>query len=138
MNSTPPNQVKLAVNLVWLTLGIGLLRTVFHLPATSPKFGVGFNIAVIVATFAILIFINFKILAGRNWARILTLILFAIGLPMSILVLAKVFNQSTFDGLAAVLQIGLQAVSLYLVFLTKGKVWFAKEKPAMDGAGSKN
>jgi hypothetical protein len=133
MNSTPPNQVKLAVNLVWLSLGIGLLSTVFHQPATSPKFGVGFAVAVIVVTFAIIIFINFKILAGRNWARILNLILFAIGLPMSVLPLGKVFNQPTFDGLAEVLQIGLQAASLYLVFLTKGKEWFVKKKSDVCG-----
>src|SRR6185295_11882639 len=83
-NLERPQTATRAVQLFYASLAIGGIRAVFDL--TQRVSGVYFLIAlVLLALFlGIFFFVVSKVAAGRNWARILLLVLLLIGLPFAI------------------------------------------------------
>lgn len=121
-----PQSVGIAVNLLWASLGVGLLKTVIDYSHVTAQASVAFTTVVVVFTFALIGFLVFKISAGKNWARITFLVLFIIGVLPSLLVVVGEFSRSLILGVLSVAQIGLQGYALFLLFSLPGSTWFRK------------
>src|SRR6266513_2899249 len=80
-----PREATRAVQLISASLVIGGIRAVFEL--THKVSGAYFfgAILLLIAFFGICFFFVSKIAVGRNWARIVFLVLMLIGLPFAIL-----------------------------------------------------
>lgn len=121
-----PQPVGTAVNLLWASLAVGLVKTLIDFSNLSAQASAAFTNFVLIFTFALIGFLTFKISAGKNWARITFLVLFVIGvLPTSFVVLGE-FSQSSILGALSVAQIGLQGYAIFLLFTQPGSTWFRK------------
>jgi hypothetical protein len=125
-----PKKVQNAVTILYVTLGIGIVRAVIEASANAQMAGVGFLIFITVLVFAVMVFLIAMIGRGRNWARITFLVLFLLGLLPSILPLIRSFKLSPISGILGLAQMVLQVVALVFLFQQESSVWF-RAKPAV-------
>jgi len=75
-------------------------------------------------TFLVLAFLIWKISQGKNWARIVYLVLFLLGGVFYFTFVRAAFGRSTAVALLTILQSLMQLVALILVFVGPAKDWF--------------
>ncbi len=124
-----PKKVQNAVTILYVTLGIGIVRAVMEASANAEMAGVGFLMFVTLVVFAVMVFLIAMIGRGRNWARITLLVFFLLGLPLSILPLIRSFTNSPISGVLGLAQVILQIVAIVFLFQQDASAWF-KPKPA--------
>jgi hypothetical protein len=120
--------------LLALTVGVGAFKLLFGqvpVPGATP----GFILVVGVFTLAFLGLNVVLIANGRNWARILFLVLFVAGLPMTPSALLQ-FDRDPTRVVLLLFQCSLQVVALVLLFLPPSNTWFRSLKAARRAVGS--
>ena len=121
--SRPP-KVGTAIKLLYITLGLGILRSALEastlLQAPSPALVI-FKKALV---FGVIWFFIFMIARGRNWARITFLVLFVGGLPIAVLQLWQSLTAYPIFGLLDFSQTVIQIVALVLLFQKASSAWF--------------
>lgn len=125
-----PQSIVTAINLLWTTLAVGLVKMLMDFSNLSAVAPAAFTNFVLVFTFALMGFLIFKISAGRNWARITFLVMFIIGVLPTLPIVLGEFSRSAVVGALSVAQIGLQVYALFLLFTQPGSSWFRKVVPA--------
>jgi len=121
----PPIVAK-AANLLWVSLAVGIVKFLMDFSYISAVASTAFIIFVLLFAIGILALLIFKILAGRNWARITFLVLFIIGVLPSLFYISGEFSRSPVVGILSVAQVGLQTYALFLLFTHPGSIWFRK------------
>jgi len=121
-----PQPVATAVNLLWASMAVGLVKILMDFSNLSAVAPAAFTNFVLVFTFALIAFLIFKISAGRNWARITFLVMFVIGMLPTLPLMLGEFSRSPVVGALSVAQVGLQVYALFLLFTQPGSVWFRK------------
>ncbi len=122
-----PKKVKQASNLIYISLAIGLVKSVLYETMTSqnilsqPR---GLSIAVI--TIIILAYFGFEIGKGKNWARITFLVLFIIGMIPYPFYLINEFKMSPIIAIVSISQMLIQLYILIILFTGESKEWFKK------------
>src|SRR5436190_15922586 len=107
-NSNPtgrPQKVKIAVTVLYVTLGIGIVRAAIEVSANAQMAGVGFLMFITLVVFTVMVFLIAMIGRGRNWAHITFLILFLLGLLPSILPLIRSFTLRPISGVLGLAQL---------------------------------
>jgi membrane-bound ClpP family serine protease len=79
-------------------------------------------------TLGILWLFIYMIGRGRNWARIAFLVLFIIGIPLSVLPLLQSLSASPISGLLGIAQTAIQVVALVFLFQKPSSDWFRDMK----------
>ena len=125
---TRPDKVSKAVTLLYVTLGIGVLRSIMEAPRLSQTAPIGFVIFISLFVLGIMWFFIYKIGKGRNWARITFLVLFIIGIPFAVLPLLQSLAASLFSGLLGIGQTVLQVIALVFLFQKPSSEWFNQMK----------
>jgi FtsH-binding integral membrane protein len=123
-----PIEVTRAVQLLYASLGIGIVKVVFDFARLSSEISLMFILFVMILTFGLLFFFIWKISDGRNWARIVFLILFLLGLPISIPIYLEEIGRNLFLATLTSIQIIIQIVAIYLMFMKKSNPWFRVRK----------
>ncbi len=121
-----PQSVKTAVNLLWASLAVGLVKMLMDLSNLSAIAPAAFTNFVLIFVFAFIAFLIFKISAGRNWARITFLVLFVIGMLPTLPLMLGEFSRAPVVGALSVAQVGLQVYALFLLFTQPGSAWYRK------------
>jgi hypothetical protein len=121
-----PQPVGTAVNLLWASLAVGLVKMLMDFSNLSTLAPAAFTNFILIFTFALIGFLIFKISAGKNWARITFLVLFIIGVLPTLPIVLGEFSRSSVVGALSVAQIGLQVYALFLLFTLPGSNWFRK------------
>ena len=126
--STRPYKVTTAVKLLYITLGIGVLRGIMEsstqAEVTSPAFVMFIAFFVLVVMWLFI----FMIGKGRNWARITFLVLFIVGTPFSVLPLMQSLGANPISGLLGIVQTIIQIVALVFLFQKPSSDWFREMK----------
>ena len=125
-----PQPVVTAVNLLWVSLAVGLVKMLMGFSNLSGMAAAAFTNFILIFTFALIAFLIFKISAGRNWARITFLVMFIIGVLPTLPIVLGEFSRSAVVGALSAAQIGLQVYALFLLFTQPGSSWFRKVVPA--------
>jgi len=130
-----PKEVTLAVRLQWVSLMLGAVTSTANL-ARYPRAGLSLaGVTVVVAlSFALVIWLTYKVSRGRNWARITLLVFLVLGMPGFLSQLPATFERSIILAATAVAILLLQCFSLYLVFIAAGARWFRRNKPTVQSA----
>lgn len=126
--SARPMTVTRAVQLFYASFAIGSIKTVFDL--AHKMSGVILILAIVFAFIFLGIccfFVN-RIGAGRNWARIVFLVLLIIGLPLSVPQYLAELRTSPIHGGVSVLVAILQVIGIVLLFTKSSNQWFRKLK----------
>src|SRR4051812_37666400 len=90
-----PREARLAINLLWTSLGLGLLNSASQFDYLRSQASVEFILIVAGMTLAIMALLVYFISQGRNWARITFLVLFLIGLVPWFPQTVETFGRST-------------------------------------------
>ena len=94
-----PSKVSNAVKLLYATLAIGIVRSSIEAPRIAETSSLGFILFVTIFVFCLMCFFIYKIGKGMNWARISFLVLFIIGVPLSILPMIQSLAHSPFSAI---------------------------------------
>jgi hypothetical protein len=123
-----PAKVVLALGMLYLGIGIGVIRTAIvvlrHLEVRTPDFIIKVKL-VIWASVLLSIFLTGK---GRNWARWLLVALFSVTIPLNFLPLIPTFTAYPVDGSLGALQYALFFIAVGLLFHPNASAWFAKRR----------
>lgn len=131
MNSTldrseRPRQVLYALRLLYASLGVGFLKVGIKAFALTKIHGADRLVFLTLVTFVIMALFFALIGMGKNWARILFLVSFLVGIPFWPGNMADAFRFSTFSGVLYIVQAGLQLWALILLFQSDSSAWFRR------------
>lgn len=127
-NVERPIQVNRAVQLLFASLTIGLIRAIFGL--TQRVYGTPLILAILIvcAVFALGFILVWRISARGNWARIILLLLVLFGLPFVIIASMAELKQSIASGVLSIIIALLQLLGACLLFTKSSNLWFRKRK----------
>lgn len=121
---TRPAQVVHAARMLYLVVAIGVVRTTMtvirHADVRSPYFLIGIKFIV----YAVSMFLIYRLAAGSNWARWSLVIVFAVGIPLTILPTFASFSHVPVHSLLGFIQLGLYVAALYLLFQKRSSDWY--------------
>jgi len=125
-----PAKVGLAIKMLYLVVGIGVLRTVItvmrHADVRSPHFLISIKFVI----YAVSIILIYQIGKGRNWARWALVVIFVCNIPITILPAFGSFSLVPVHTLLGFLQLGLYIFALVLLFQAGSSEWFGMVKKA--------
>ncbi len=124
-----PHRIKMGGNLIHVSIILNVLSAfVLEYTTDLPTFVTsqeGLFAAII--TLGLLAFLAFQIGKGKNWARIVFLVIFALESYTSTLVILELFTLSVPCGILAALQELLQITALILLFTGESAVWYREQ-----------
>ena len=120
-----PRVVVIAVALLWTEVALGLLNSLLdweYLNADTPA---AFVLIVQGVFVALSVLINVMIWRGRNWARIVALVLTILGVAGYAPQIGADFARAPLMAVLGMVELLLDIIALYLVFVP-GRQWFAR------------
>ena|SRR4026208_1528014 len=127
-NLSRPKETTLAIQFLYASLALGLIRAVFGLTQRTSGAALILAALIVISFFALGFFVVWKISTGRNWARILLLILVLINLPFAVLANISELKQSVLSGTFSILIELILWVGAYLLFTRNSSLWFRGRK----------
>jgi len=124
----PPFAVRIASKLLWVGLGIAVLTQLLTLHELQRNPFMGLTVSAMVISLAVNAWLFVKIRQGRNWARIVYLVLMLISSPMLFITVRSIFARSVFEGAMVTAELTVNIVALYLVFVP-GRAWYRSSAP---------
>jgi hypothetical protein len=121
---TRPREVGWALSLQLIALALSPFATALdwkHLNSVEP---IQKLIFVEIFIISILGYVLWRISKGKNWARIVLLLSFLLGLPSFLIYLRADFARSLALGVVVVLEAVLEVAGLWLLFVAPAKDWF--------------
>jgi hypothetical protein len=123
-----PKEATLAVQFLYASLTIGLIRAVFGLTQRTSGAALILAALIVVSVFALGFFLVWKISARRNWARIILLVLVLINLPFAVLGNISEFKRSVLSGALSIFIEVILWIGTYLLFTRNSNLWFRRGK----------
>ena len=125
-----PDKVSTALTLLWITIAIGVIRSIMEFSNTSEltSFGLGFGIFIAVFAFVIVASFIYMIGRGKNWARITFLVFFIIGIPLAGRSLFQSLLRNPVSGILGIVEIILEIIALVFLFQKPSSDWFKSIK----------
>ena len=127
-NVARPKETTLAVQFLYASLAIGLLRAVFGLSQRTSGAPLILAALIVVSVFALGFFVVWKISSGRNWARIILLVLVLINLPFAVLGNISELKRSVLSGAFSIFIEVILWIGTYLLFTKNSNLWFRSRK----------
>jgi hypothetical protein len=122
-----PTQVRRAVHLLWISLTISIVDAVFTFEPLSGE-DTSFQVAmalIFVVTFAAWALVIHFVSRGRNWARIVLLLLTTAGLLIYAISPGDFGAEPWWSWLAAGVSATLDIVALVMLFSGSGAKWYS-------------
>ena len=140
MQIDKPSKVRKGMILLYITLGIGFLRGFMEAPQLSQQIPTGRIFFIMFFVFIMMWFFIYMIGKGKNWARITFLVLFILGIPISVLPMYHSLITKPFSGILGIAQAIMQIVALVLLFQKSSSDWYKqmniRRKNAEQGDGA--
>lgn len=120
-----PKKIKQSANLIYISLLVGFFKSSLYETMTSlkilsdPK-----NLAAALVTILLIGFIGYMISQGKNWARIILLVLFILGLVGYPTIVMTEFKISPIIGIVSIIQMLIQLYVLFILFSRETNLWF--------------
>jgi hypothetical protein len=102
-----PRSVGTAVNLLWTSLAVGLLKVLMDLSHLSGMASIAAIVILSVVFVALFGFLYLKISFGKNWARVTFLVMGVIGIMPTFSIVSTEFSRSVVVGTLSLLQLAL-------------------------------
>jgi len=125
-----PRQVTIAVILLWVTFGLGFLQW-YLMALRAPDIGFHPRQLTFFLIFAALeAALNVYVYRGRNWARIILLVLVAIAAVWLFIPKMTFPSGSVIEQLLDVLTLSLDLIAVCLLLTHPGSSWFGSQRHA--------
>jgi hypothetical protein len=115
-----PTTVRVAVWLLWVTLALSVVSSAVRIKGTTVQAAMNFALGLLIFNVVISIWLNLKIAAGRNWARIVWMVWFLLGATLTAAMFLTVLKQYSWNAFARIQEL-LQIV-VFVLLLTPGAV----------------
>jgi len=123
--SERPPKVVLAIKLLYLVVGIGMIRAVMtvlrHADVRSPYFFILTKFFIYTGS----LFLIYQLGKGKNWAKVSLVVILAISIPLTILPAFESISHNPIHTLLGFMQIILYVVALVFLFHNNSSNWFA-------------
>ena len=119
-----PRQVTFAVGLLWVSFGLGFPLS-YLAAARAPD--IGFHPVLLLFTFAMLVLaaaLNVLVYKGRNWARIIVLLLVLVAGLFLFVPSEEPTPPGMLEQALNILSFVLELIAIYLLFSWPGALWF--------------
>jgi hypothetical protein len=123
-----PKETTSAIQFLYASLAIGLIRAVFSLTQRASGAALILAALIVISVFALGFFLVWKMSAGRNWARIILLVLVLINLPFAVLANVSELKRSVLSGALSILIEVILWIGTYLLFTRNSNLWFRSRK----------
>jgi hypothetical protein len=132
IESTPdaarPIGVTRAVQFLLASLAIGLIASVVRVAQLATGATLVVALLLVLAFFGVYLLFIRKIAAGKNWARIVFLLLVVLGLPFAVPTYMAELRRSVLSGSVSVVVAILQLIGTGLLFTKSSNLWFRRRK----------
>jgi hypothetical protein len=125
-----PAPVKLAVALLAGMLAIGAVRSFLTPQPADPALPAWFGPVVVTSTTFVLGLLVLAIAFGRRWAVVTSVVLFVVGLPLSLPFAIHQFETSMGGFIVLIAQSVGQALAFSILFTRRARAWFAESRKA--------
>jgi hypothetical protein len=122
-----PREVECAVQMAFASLVLALIAIPFR-PAIVKPHMLGFMILGIIVTLLFTSLLLIMILRGHNWARLVFIVLFFIGLPFAFPGIILTLQKSPVSALISLIQLSLQMMATVLLLQQPARNWFKSVK----------
>lgn len=123
-----PAHVSWAVMALTSSIVLGFLASVLRLAGRVSGTTMMLALLIVVAFFMIYGYLILKISVGRNWARIILLVLVLFGTPFAVPAYIVEIKKNFFSGALSILVALLQLLGTGLLFTRNSNPWFRKRK----------
>jgi len=123
-----PKAVEIAVLVLWLTLALGLVMSVVRISHTSLPVSSTLVYSILIISFAFSALCIYKISRGRNWARIIYLILLLLGMFKTVPSLILAIEHAPFSGSLSATVVAAQLVAMAFLFTGSSNGWFEQRR----------
>jgi hypothetical protein len=123
-----PAHVSWAVMALTSSIVLGFLASVLRLAGRVSGTAMILALLIVVAFFMIYGYLILKISVGRNWARIILLVLVLFGTPFAVPAYIVEIKKNFFSGALSILVAFLQLLGTGLLFTRNSNPWFRKHK----------
>jgi hypothetical protein len=127
-NVARPKETTSAIQFLYASLAIGLIRAVFGLTQRASGAALILAALIVISFFVLGFFLVWKISAGRNWARITLLVLVLINLPFAVMANVSELKRSVLSGAFSFLIEVILWIGTYLLFTRNSNLWFRSRK----------
>jgi hypothetical protein len=127
-NIERPREVSRALQVITLSLVIGLITSLFQLTQKVSGRPMILAALIVVVFFGFGFLLISRIAARRNWARIVWLVLIVFGLPFAIPSNLQEIRRNVLSGIFSVIVTLLQLIGTYLLFTKNSNLWFRTRK----------
>ena len=126
--SERPAKIVLAVRILYLVVGIGIIRTAMtvmrHAEVRTPDFLIIAKLVIYAAS----LFLIYQISRGKNWARWSLVVILSISIFLLFLPAVDAFSHNPVHTLLVFLQYTLYIGALLLLFHRNSSGWFGSGK----------
>ena len=124
-----PNSVIIAISLIVAGCMIGIIKAVIEYSQRTEEFTSEFLIFITISIVLNLLLIFF-ILQGKNWARLVFLILLLIGIPTSFFPAIHDYKSIPLQSILVLVQMVFQLIALGFLYLPISSRWFRGNLPS--------
>lgn len=122
--SARPAKVALAIKMLYVVIGIGVIRAAMtvmrHIDVRSPDFMIMSKAAI----YAFSLYLVYQIGKGKNWARWTLVAIFVVHVPLTILPAFESLSHNLVHTMLGFVQLGLYVYTLMLLFHRDVSGWF--------------
>jgi len=123
-----PQAVTSAIQFLFVSLAIGLIRALFALTQRSSGAALILAALIVLAFFALGFFLVWKISMRRNWARIILLALVLINFPFAVLANVAELKRNILSGVISLIIEVILWIGASLLFTRNSSLWFKGRK----------
>ena len=127
-NLERPQAVTSAIQFLFVSLAIGLIRALFGLTQRSSGAALILAALIVLAFFALGFFLVWKISMRRNWARIILLALVLINFPFAVLANVAELKRNILSGVISLIIEVILWIGASLLFTRNSSLWFKGRK----------
>lgn len=128
--TTKPARVGLAVNLLYAGIALSVVAFIvgFAKASSAPQDSSSAIIAGVIGggilSIAIALWFTIMIAKGKNWARVIFLVLLVIGVVLDLTQLGHLFSFNPINGVLNIIETLLQLAAAWLLFTGESPAWF--------------
>jgi len=127
-NLERPQAVTSAIQFLFVSLAIGLIRALFGLTQRSSGAALILAALIVLAFFALGFFLVWKISMRRNWARIILLALVLVNFPFAVLANVAELKRNILSGVISLIIEVILWIGASLLFTRNSSLWFKGRK----------
>ena len=127
-NLERPKRVTAGVQFLLTSLTLGTITAAVHVFRNAARTSMMLALLIVLAFFGLGFLLVWRIAAGKNWARIILLVLVVVGTPLAVPGYFSSLKQNVVSGSLSIFISLQQLIGTFLLFTGKSNPWFRKRK----------